>query len=33
MYLVLEKAEPLSFHYAQGQPSFSLIYPVIEERK
>ena len=33
MYLVLEKAKPLSFYFAQRQPSFPLIYRVIEERK
>ena len=33
MYLLLEKAKPLSYHDAQRQPSFPLIYRVIEERK
>ena len=33
MYLLYEKAQPISFHYAQRQPSLPLIYRVIEERR
>ena len=33
MYLLREKAQPLSFHYAKQQPSFPLICRVIEERR
>ena len=33
MYLLHEKDQPLSFQYATRQPSFFLIYQVIEERR
>ena len=33
MYLLHEKDQPLSFQYAKRQPSFFLIYQVIEERR
>ena len=31
MYLLHEKAQPLSFHYAQRRPSFPLICRVIDK--
>ena len=33
MYLLLDKAKPLSFHFTQRLLSFPLIYQVIEEWK
>ena len=33
MYLLHEKDQALSFHYAKRQPSFLFIYRVIEEKR
>ena len=33
IYLLHEKGQPLSFHYALRQSSFTSIHPVIEERR